>query len=75
MRLSYTPSELKNSKRALARVIREVGSIKNLAHLLKIHLANVSNWKRGAALVPYKHLPKLVELSNQKVTAEQLRPR
>ena len=48
----------------------EFGSMSNLATILGISSVAIYNWKK----VPHKHVKKICELSEGRVTAEMLRP-
>jgi len=64
---------MKQSK-PLQKVIDEVGSVSELARLLDVSQPYVSHWLAGRKKIPATKVKLLVELSNGKVTEEELRP-
>lgn len=60
--------------RPLMKIVNEVGSVTDLADLLKVSRTYVSNWLHNQRPIPATQVKKLVELSNGKVTEKELRP-
>jgi DNA-binding transcriptional regulator YdaS (Cro superfamily) len=58
----------------LLKIIKEVGSATELAKKLKVSQPYVSHWLSGRKPIPATKVKLLVELSNGKVTEEELRP-
>ncbi len=75
MKVSLTVTEKNTTRKALNKIIREVGSAYKLAIMLGIADSNIYAWKIGKVNVPYRWLDILVELSNGKVKKKELRPR
>ena len=59
---------------ALSKIIKEVGSVSDLAKILGVSQSYVSNWLSGDREIPATKVRLLVGLSNGKVTEEDLRP-
>lgn len=60
--------------KALSKVIKEVGSVSELAKRVKVTQPCVSHWLYGIRKIPATKVKILVELSNGRVTEEELRP-
>ena len=60
--------------KALLKVIKKVGSMADLAHILGCNKANVSRWANGIHDVPVKYVKKIALLSEGEVTRKDLRP-
>lgn len=58
----------------LLKIINEVGSVTELARQLNVSQPYVSHWLSGTKPIPATKVKLLVELSNGKVTEEELRP-
>mgnify|MGYP003353043352 CR=1 FL=1 len=60
--------------KSLAKIVKEVGSVSELAKQLGVSQPCVSNWLSGKRQIPATKVKLLVELSNGKVSEEDLRP-
>jgi DNA-binding transcriptional regulator YdaS (Cro superfamily) len=60
--------------KALSKIIKEVGSVSELAKRIKVTQPCVSHWLSGIRKIPATKVKLLVELSNGKVSEEELRP-
>ena len=58
----------------LSKIIKEVGSVSELARQLNVSQPYVSLWLSNKKPIPATKVKLLVELSNGKVTEEELRP-
>lgn len=58
----------------LLKIVKEVGSVSELAKRLGVSQPAVSNWLSGIRKIPSEKVRILVELSDGKVTEEDLRP-
>jgi len=71
-KLCYCVSMKKN--KPLSKIIKEVGSVSELARQLNVSQPYVSHWLAGRKPIPATKVRLIVELSNGKVTEEELRP-
>ena len=58
----------------LLKIVKEIGSVSELAVLVGVSQPTVSNWLSGRKAIPATKVRLLVELSNGKVSEEDLRP-
>lgn len=58
----------------LLKIVKEIGSVSELAALVGVSQPTVSNWLSGRKAIPATKVRLLVELSNGKVSEEDLRP-
>lgn len=63
-----------NTKNALLKIVKIVGSQAELARQLKVSQGNVSDWIDGRRNVPAKKVRPLVLLSKGTITEKDLRP-
>lgn len=60
--------------KAFLKVITKVGSMAELGRILGVSTSQISHLASGRAKVPYKHIKKLIKLSEGEITREELRP-
>ena len=63
-----------NTKSALLKIVKIVGSQAELARQLKVSQGNISDWIVGRRNVPAKKVRPLVLLSKGTITEKDLRP-
>lgn len=64
----------KNPIRCLKLIVKEVGSITELAMSLGVSRTYVSNWVHGHRPIPIKKVKELVNFSHGKIKPKDLRP-
>jgi DNA-binding transcriptional regulator YdaS (Cro superfamily) len=60
--------------KALAKIVKKLGSLKTLGEILGCSKSTVSRWVNGIHPIPTQHIKKLVELSEGGVKKKDLRP-
>lgn len=60
--------------KALMKIVKQVGSVTELAEILGCNKSNVSRWINGKVPIPLKHIDTLIKLSDGELRKRDLRP-
>jgi DNA-binding transcriptional regulator YdaS (Cro superfamily) len=60
--------------KALMKIVKQVGSVTELAEILGCNKSNVSRWINGKVPIPLKHIDTLIKLSKGELRKRDLRP-
>ncbi len=82
LRNTMNARQLKDSIAALDKIITHVGNMRILAKMLGVRYQNISYWRCAIKApdvskcrkIPFRHLTRLVKISNNTVSRAELRP-